>query len=119
MRLNNDRQHHMRRDLSACLFSSISLDKQHLRLENAPPDRNFTFIGTLFSRPRQQSGRSLERAWWRAPTIQNTASPQKQMALPYAVQLDADTARWLADNGATVLMLGVPPGTLIGIDQQV
>jgi hypothetical protein len=109
-------KHHMRRDLSACLFSSISLDKQHSRLENAPPDRNWTFICALFSRPRQQSGRPFTSV---VGAHNPTASPPKQMALPYAVQLDADTARRLAENGATVLMLGVPPGTLIGIDQQV
>ena len=37
---------------------------------------------------------------------------------PYTVELDADTARELAGRGATLLLLGVPPGTALGLDQQ-
>eukprot|EP00877_Chromochloris_zofingiensis_P000739 jgi/Chrzof1/10666/Cz05g07160.t1 len=39
--------------------------------------------------------------------------------VPYTVTLDADSARQLASNGAAVLLLGIPQGTLIGVDQQV
>lgn len=38
---------------------------------------------------------------------------------PYTVQLDPDTARTLATNGATILLLDVPEATPIGLDQQV
>ncbi len=41
------------------------------------------------------------------------------MAQPYSVTLDPDTARQLATNGATVLLLDVPAGTVVGVDQQV
>eukprot|EP00195_Chlamydomonas_chlamydogama_P010479 CAMPEP_0202899088 /NCGR_PEP_ID=MMETSP1392-20130828/7417_1 /ASSEMBLY_ACC=CAM_ASM_000868 /TAXON_ID=225041 /ORGANISM="Chlamydomonas chlamydogama, Strain SAG 11-48b" /LENGTH=502 /DNA_ID=CAMNT_0049585185 /DNA_START=78 /DNA_END=1586 /DNA_ORIENTATION=+ len=39
-------------------------------------------------------------------------------APPYKVDLDNDTATQLAQQGATVLMLGVPPGSGLGIDHQ-
>uniref|UniRef100_A0A383WLT7 AAR2 splicing factor homolog n=1 Tax=Tetradesmus obliquus TaxID=3088 RepID=A0A383WLT7_TETOB len=38
---------------------------------------------------------------------------------PYSVQLDPDTARKLASHGATILLLDVPLGMPVGIDQQV
>ena len=38
---------------------------------------------------------------------------------PYTVDLDPDQARELAQSGAALLMLDVPPGTVVGIDQQV
>eukprot|EP00878_Enallax_costatus_P021228 GHUV01022468.1.p1 GENE.GHUV01022468.1~~GHUV01022468.1.p1 ORF type:complete len:165 (+),score=24.58 GHUV01022468.1:623-1117(+) len=38
---------------------------------------------------------------------------------PYAVQLDPDSARNLATHGASILLLNVPLGTPIGLDQQV
>ena len=38
---------------------------------------------------------------------------------PYSVRLDADTARRFAETGTTLLFLGVPKHTVIGIDQQV
>ena len=37
----------------------------------------------------------------------------------YSVELDPELARQLASQGGTVLLLGVPQGTVIGIDQQV
>lgn len=37
----------------------------------------------------------------------------------YTVDLDPDTARNLAQQGATVLLLDVPEGTVVGVDQQV
>lgn len=40
-------------------------------------------------------------------------------AAPYTVALDPDQARQLAAGGAALLLLGVPPGTLLGLDQQV
>lgn len=38
---------------------------------------------------------------------------------PYTVQLDADTAHDLTQHGGTLLLLGVPLGTIFGLDQQV
>ena len=38
---------------------------------------------------------------------------------PYSVELDGDTARRFAETGATLLLLGVPEHTVVGIDQQV
>jgi hypothetical protein len=38
---------------------------------------------------------------------------------PYSVQLDPDTARRMATHGATILLLDVPLGMPIGVDQQV
>jgi hypothetical protein len=38
---------------------------------------------------------------------------------PYTVALDPDQARRLATTGAALLLLDVPAGTLLGIDQQV
>lgn len=38
---------------------------------------------------------------------------------PYRVALDPEHARQLASTGASLLLLGVPQGTLLGIDQQV
>jgi hypothetical protein len=40
-------------------------------------------------------------------------------AAPYTVSLDPDQARQLATAGAALLLLDVPEGTLLGIDQQV
>lgn len=40
-------------------------------------------------------------------------------APPYQVHMDPDAARGLAEQGGTVLMLGVPPGSYVGVDQQV
>lgn len=45
------------------------------------------------------------------------AAPAWQQA--YSVQLDPDSARTLATNGATILLLDVPEATPIGLDQQV
>lgn len=45
-----------------------------------------------------------------------TAPWQQQ---PYSVQLDPESARRLATNGATILLLDVPEATPIGLDQQV
>jgi len=39
------------------------------------------------------------------------------MSAPYSVQLDASSARDLASRGAALLLLDVPPGTAVGIDQ--
>ncbi|KAF8071287.1 CHX17 [Scenedesmus sp. PABB004] len=41
------------------------------------------------------------------------------MAAPYSVSLDADAARALATHGASILLLDVPLGMPLGIDQQV
>jgi hypothetical protein len=41
------------------------------------------------------------------------------MAPPYTVQLDPDTAKELVRKGATLLILGVPEATAIGLDHQV
>ena len=41
------------------------------------------------------------------------------MSQPYKVKLDATTARELAIKGATLVLLDVPEGTVIGMDQQV
>lgn len=38
---------------------------------------------------------------------------------PYSVHLDPESARRLATNGATILLLDVPEATPIGLDQQV
>lgn len=38
---------------------------------------------------------------------------------PYSVQLDPDSARNLAAHGASILLLDVPLGAPIGMDQQV
>jgi hypothetical protein len=38
---------------------------------------------------------------------------------PYSVQLDPESARRLATNGATILLLDVSEATPIGLDQQV
>jgi hypothetical protein len=40
-------------------------------------------------------------------------------AAPYAVSLEPDAARRLAVHGATLLLLDVPLGMPVGIDQQV
>ena len=40
-------------------------------------------------------------------------------AAPYSVSLDPERARQLAASGAALLLLDVPQGTLLGIDQQV
>lgn len=45
------------------------------------------------------------------------AAPVWQQA--YSVQLDPDSARKLATQGATILLLDVPEATPIGLDQQV
>lgn len=37
---------------------------------------------------------------------------------PYSVHLDPELARQLVENGATLLLLNMPPGTYFGIDQQ-
>ena len=37
----------------------------------------------------------------------------------YSVQIDQDLAKRLTRDGATLLLLDVPAGTVIGIDQQV
>lgn len=37
---------------------------------------------------------------------------------PYTVRLDAESARELAQRGGTVLLLDVPEGSAIGVDQQ-
>ena len=41
------------------------------------------------------------------------------MEAPYKVQVDPEKARELAQCGAVILLLDVPNGTVIGIDQQV
>lgn len=41
------------------------------------------------------------------------------MAAPYTVSLDPERARQLAATGASLLLLDVPQGTLLGVDQQV
>ena len=41
------------------------------------------------------------------------------MEAPYKVHLDPEKARELAQSGAIILLLDVPNGTIIGIDQQV
>lgn len=41
------------------------------------------------------------------------------MSEPYTVRLDANTARELATKGSTIVLLDVPEGTVIGMDQQV
>ena len=41
------------------------------------------------------------------------------MKSPYTVHIDPDKARELAESGAILLLLDVPHGTVIGIDQQV
>lgn len=38
---------------------------------------------------------------------------------PYTVRLDAESARELAQRGGTILLLGVPEGAAVGMDQQV
>ena len=38
---------------------------------------------------------------------------------PYSVPIGPDRARELAQGGATLLLLDVPAGTVVGIDQQV
>lgn len=37
---------------------------------------------------------------------------------PYAVNLGPDAARELAESGAALLLLNVPPGSYFGLDQQ-
>lgn len=44
---------------------------------------------------------------------------QQQQEQPYAVRMDPDYARQLATNGATLLLLDVPEGTLVGLDRRV
>ena len=39
-------------------------------------------------------------------------------APPYAVRLGPDQARDLAQAGGALLLLGVPPGTVLGVDHQ-
>lgn len=46
-------------------------------------------------------------------------APWQQHQAPYSVQLDPESARRLATNGATILLLDVPEATPIGLDQQV
>ena len=41
------------------------------------------------------------------------------MKSPYTVHIDPDKARELAESGAVLLLLDVPHGTVVGIDQQV
>ena len=41
------------------------------------------------------------------------------MDAPYKVHIDPERATELAQSGATILLLDVPNGTVIGIDQQV
>lgn len=41
------------------------------------------------------------------------------MATPYTVKLDAESARELAQRGGTIVLLGVPENTAVGVDQQV
>ena len=41
------------------------------------------------------------------------------MKSPYTVHIDPDKARELAESGAILLLLDVPHGTVVGIDQQV
>lgn len=38
---------------------------------------------------------------------------------PYTVRLDADSARELARRGGAILLLDVPEGAAVGVDQQV
>lgn len=38
---------------------------------------------------------------------------------PYEVNLSPDQARELVQSGGTLLLLDVPPGTAVGLDQQV
>ena len=55
------------------------------------------------------------------PTVTATvlSLPMATFEVPYEVRLDPDSARRLATEGCTLLLLDVPPGTLIGIDHQV
>ena len=41
------------------------------------------------------------------------------MKSPYTFRIDPDKARELAESGAVLLLLDVPHGTVVGIDQQV
>ena len=41
------------------------------------------------------------------------------MTAPYQVHMDPERATELAQSGAIILLLDVPNGTVIGIDQQV
>jgi hypothetical protein len=41
------------------------------------------------------------------------------MTQPYTLKVDNNTARELATKGATLVLLDVPEGTVIGMDQQV
>ena len=41
------------------------------------------------------------------------------MAAPYKVSMDPEQARRLATTGVSLLLLDVPQGTLLGVDQQV
>jgi hypothetical protein len=54
---------------------------------------------------------------------QHHAHQQRQLdpllQAPYTVQLDPESARNLAAHGGTMLLLDVPEGTPIGLDQQV
>jgi hypothetical protein len=50
---------------------------------------------------------------------QHAPQPPPLPPPPYAVRLDPATARSFAVNGATILLLDVPEGTPIGLDQQV
>ena len=41
------------------------------------------------------------------------------MDAPYKIQIDPERATELAQSGAIILLLDVPTGTVVGIDQQV
>lgn len=66
---------------------------------------------------RRTAAAARTRARRRRPRAAG-APPPPAMAAPYRVDLDADAARRLAAGGGTLLLLGVPPGTLLGLDQQ-
>eukprot|EP00850_Spirogloea_muscicola_P018863 SM000177S03196 [mRNA] locus=s177:236766:240520:+ [translate_table: standard] len=46
------------------------------------------------------------------------ADDELPASVPYRVDLDADTARKMAQQGGALLFLDVPPGTWFGMDQQ-
>ncbi len=50
---------------------------------------------------------------------QHVPAQQQRDGAPYVVRMDPERARELAAHGGTLLLLGVPPGTLVGIDQHV
>lgn len=51
--------------------------------------------------------------------LQYRAMDSSRQQAPYHVRMDADDALKLVKQGATILLLGVPPSTSFGIDQQV